>query len=112
MLKNAYFWKKTVKFHLSVLNTRLPPASGGSAPQTPALLLSPTITNLSAVFLALNAVYDVQKEQNSYSKCAVFASSALLHLFHFKLCSFCCQGAQEYFLPQGAGYPSYGTAQV
>jgi len=30
-------------------------------------------------------------------------------IFHFRLCSFCWRGAQEYFLPQGAGYPSYAT---
>jgi len=30
-------------------------------------------------------------------------------IFHFKLCSFCWQGAQDYSLPQGAGYPSYAT---
>jgi len=28
-------------------------------------------------------------------------------IFHFKLCSFCKW--QQYFLPPGAGYPSYAT---
>jgi len=44
----------------------------------------------------------LKKEPSNYSKCSAFASSALLHLF-FNSNS----GAQEYFLPQGAGYPSY-----
>jgi len=30
-------------------------------------------------------------------------------IFSFKLCKFCWRGAQEYILPQGAGYPSYAT---
>jgi len=29
--------------------------------------------------------------------------------FLFKLCKFCWRGAQEHFLPQGAGYPSCAT---
>jgi len=48
----------------------------------------------------------------AYSKVSAFASSALyLHLFfHFKLCSFCSQEVQEYFMPQGAEYRSYAIA--
>jgi len=49
-----------------------------------------TITSLSSSFLALNAFYHTKRDRNNYSKCSVFASSALLHLFfHIKLCSFC-----------------------
>jgi len=42
---------------------------------------------------------------------SAFASSALLHLFfNSNSGSFVEGGAQEYFLPQGAGYPySYAT---
>jgi len=34
----------------------------------------------------------LKKEQNTYSKCFVFASSALLHLFFTSLCSFVDRG--------------------
>jgi len=49
MLKNVYFLL----------------ASGGweLRPQTPALLLPPTITTLSSLFLALNAIYYLQKKE-------------------------------------------------
>jgi len=30
-------------------------------------------------------------------------------IFHFKFCKFYDGGAQEYFLPEGARYPSYAT---
>jgi len=85
MLKNAYFLEKAVKNCLSVGGSAPEPpfASGGWGlrPQIPALLLSPTITSLSSSCLALNAFYYPKKDQNNYSKCFVFASSALLHLF-------------------------------
>jgi len=48
----------------------------------------------------------LKKEPSNYSKCFAFASSALLHLhFNSNSVSF----VEEYFLPQGAGYPSYAT---
>jgi len=50
----------------------------------------------------------LKKYQNSYSKYSAFASSEAF--FQFKLCSFCCRGVQEYFLPQDVGHPSYATA--
>jgi len=50
----------------------------------------------------------LKKKPSNYSKCSAFASSALLHLyFNSNSASFIEGGAQEYFLPQGAGYPSY-----
>jgi len=59
MIKNEYFWEKSVKIVLAV---------GGSAPnpsfhpQTPALLLPPTIiTALASLFLVLDAYYSAQK---------------------------------------------------
>jgi len=51
------------------------------APRPPAKLLLSNITTLSNSFLALNAFYYPQKEQNSCNKCFSFSSSALLHLF-------------------------------
>jgi len=49
----------------------------------------------------------IKKEQNNYSKCSVFASFALLYLFFTSNpVVFVDKGAQEYFLPQGAGYSS------
>jgi len=61
MLKNAYFLEKTVKNCLSVGDSApeppLPSGGLGLRLQTPALLLSPTITTLSSSFLALNEFY-------------------------------------------------------
>jgi len=79
MLKtDAYFLEKDVRNRLSVGGPAPEPplASGGwgLGPQTPALFLSPTITTLSSSFLALNAVYYLQKRTN-------FASSKFLQLF-------------------------------
>jgi len=77
--------EKTVKNRLGVGGSALkPPFAPGSCgwgirSQTLALLLSPTIITLSSVFL--NAFCYPKKEQNNYSKCSVFASSALFHLF-------------------------------
>jgi len=56
------------------------PGGWGLHPQLSALLLSyynfvPFVSNTNFVF------YLPQKEQNNYSKCSTFASSALLHLF-------------------------------
>jgi len=73
MLKNAYFLEKDVKNRFSIggLAPKPPLASGGRGlrPQTPTLLLPPTITTLSSSFLALNAVYYLQKRTNfAYSK--------------------------------------------
>jgi len=66
-------------------------ASGGCGfrPQTPALLLLPTITTLSSLFLALNAFYYPKKGTKNYSKCSVFASSALCTYFSLQTLQFC-----------------------
>jgi len=75
MLKNAYFLEKTVKNRLSFGGSAPEPpfASGGWGLrlQIPALLLLPTIMRF----------FTLKKEQNNYSKCSDFTSSALLHLF-------------------------------
>jgi len=71
------------------------------------LLLPPTIMLLLSSFLALNTFNCPQK--NIYRKCSAFASSALCTYFSRKAQSFCWRDAQEYFLPQGGGYPSYAT---
>jgi len=54
-------------------------------------------------FITLN------KEQNNSSECSICHFRPFATIFHFKLGSFRYWGAQEYFLPQGAGYPSYAT---
>jgi len=93
------FWKNCKKF---------PPLASGSWwlwPQTPALLLLPTITTFSSAFLALNAFITLKNKQFCFFH-------AFTPIFSLKLCSFCSQGAQEYFLPQGAGYPSYATDET
>jgi len=96
MPKNAYFLEKDVKNRLSV---------GGSASEPPRCY-SCLLLQLCQVHLALNAVYYLEK----YNKFCIFQIfSAFLH---FKLCSFCWQRPQKYFLPQGAGYPSYATVWV
>jgi len=60
-LKNVYFLRKNCKNRLSIegsaLELCLPPA------ETPALLLPPTITTLSSLFLVLNAFYSAQKKK-------------------------------------------------
>jgi len=51
-----------------------------------------------------------KKETSNYSKCYAFVYFALLHqFFNSNSISFVKGGAQEYFLPQGAGYPRYAT---
>jgi len=59
MLKNAYFLGKTVK----IVSASFAFASSGWGlrPQTPTLLLPPTITTLSSFFLVLNEFYFAQK---------------------------------------------------
>jgi len=106
MLKNAYFFgKKTVK---------IASASGAPPPnpvslrrlglrlQTPALLLLPTIAALTSSFLAL---LSLKKEQNNYSKCSVFASSALLHLFFTSNSVVLLPGGARIFLDPGHRVP-------
>jgi len=61
MLKNL---EKTVKIASAFASGGLPPFAFGGwglRPQTPALLLSSTITTLSSLFLALNAFYYPKK---------------------------------------------------
>jgi len=74
-------------------------------PPDPALLLPPTITTLLSSYQAINAFYYPIKGKNSWRN---VLHLLLLHFCtYFSLCSFCWLGEQEYFLPQGAGYPSY-----
>jgi len=78
------FWEKNVKI-VSASRTPSPEppfaSSGwGLRPQTLALLLYPTITALSSLFLVLIAFYALKKTTN-YSKCSAFASSAFAPIF-------------------------------
>jgi len=79
------FWKETVTNRLRVGGSAFEPlfASGGWGlrPKPLRCYSHPTITTLSSSFLALNAFYYPEKEQNNNSKCSVFDSSAHLHLF-------------------------------
>jgi len=79
VLKNAYFLEKDVKNRLSVGETspESPLASDGweLRPKTLALLLWPAITTLSSSFLALNAVYYLQKGTNF---CSYFSLQTLV----------------------------------
>jgi len=92
MLKNAYILEKDVKNLLRV----------GLRSQTPVSLQQlgvpppdPRVVTPAGLLLS---------KKNKFCIFQIFAA-----IFHLKLCSFCWQGAQEYFLPQGAGYPSYAT---
>jgi len=101
MLKNAnFFEKKNCKNCLSnggsAPDPRLLPAAGDPPPD-PALLLPPIITTLSSSFLVLNTFHYLLLPH----VCTYF----LLQTLQFLL-----RGAQEYFLPQGPGHPSYATA--
>jgi len=104
---NSGVASKTVKNRLSVEGSTLEPplASDGSGirPQTPALLLPLLLQLCQSLFLALKCVL-LPSKKNNFCLFETFAP-----IFHFKLCRFAWQGAQEYFLPQGAGYPSYAT---
>jgi len=73
MLKNAFFLEKDVKNRLKRQEIR-PLTPVGLQRKPPALLLPPTMTTLSSSFLALNAVYYLQKRTN-------FVSSKFLQLF-------------------------------
>jgi len=86
--------KKTVKNRLSVGGPAPNPVClqrlGRLRPQTPTLLLPPTITALLSSFLALNAFYFPHKKNKITTVNVLF----LLHphfctYFYFKLCSFC-----------------------
>jgi len=93
------FWKKkTIKIGLS---------GWGLRSQTPALCLQTTITTLSSSILCYMHFITLKKKLDNYRMRSAFAYSA--PIFHFKFCRFCWRGAQECFLPQGAGYPSYAT---
>jgi len=63
MPKNAVFFRIKMQ-KLPQRNPRLPPAVGGSAPQTPTLLLLLTIVSMSSSFIALNAFYYPKKKIN------------------------------------------------
>jgi len=51
-----------------------------------------------------NLFYSPQKEQNSYSKCSVFASFARLHLFYIaNFVVFVDRGRKNVFYPRARG---------
>jgi len=53
----------------------------------------------------------LKKEQNNFSKCsALLLPHFCTYFFTLNSAVFVNGGAQEYFLPQRAGYPSYATA--
>jgi len=99
------------------------PLVGGSAPkppfasgswgfyvQTSALLFLPIVTTLSSLFLTLTVFYfPWKKNKITTVNVLLLLLSHFSTYFSFKLFRFCCLGAQEYFFPQGAGYPSYAT---
>jgi len=89
MLKNAYFLETDVQNRLSV--------GGGAAPK-PLRCYSRVLLQLcQSSFLALNAVYYLQKGTN-------FASSKLFAaVFHFKLYNFCWQGRKHISYPRAQG---------
>jgi len=81
MLKNAYFWEKTVKFSSA---SEAPPPNPvclrwlGIRPQTSELLLLLAITTLYSSILTYKMRFIAPKgSKNNYSKCSAFASFAI-----------------------------------
>jgi len=97
------FWGKKLKI-ASMSETSPPGPCLGALPPDPRIVLQPTVTTLSSSFLVLNSFYPLKKIRiiTNCSKFSAFAS--FLPNFHFKRCSFCWLGAQDYFLSQGPGY--------
>jgi len=90
MLKNAYFLEKTAKSS----------QRWGIYPRIPAFFLSPTITTLSSLILALNALYYPSKN-NKITAINVLIS-VLPHFCSYlsiQILQFWLTGVQEYFLP-------------
>jgi len=108
------YWEKTVKIVSASgpppLNPLLPSAAGGSA-SDPRFVTPAYYYNIVESFSAKCILFISKKEPSNYSKCFAFASSALLHLYFNSNSQSFVEGVQEYFLPQGAGYPSYATEQ-
>jgi len=74
------FWNKNIK--LPTPESPLASGSWGLCPQTPTLLLLLTIVNLSSTFLALNAFYYPQKNNNIITvNVLLLLLPQLLHLF-------------------------------
>jgi len=103
------FWKNTVKIAsaLGVPPPNNPFASGGWKlhPQTPASLLSPTITTLSSSCLALNAFHYSLKKIQWLLQCmfcfCFFRTFA--PIFCFKLCRFYDEGRKNISFPKAQG---------
>jgi len=83
-------------------NPRWPPAAGASPPDL--RVVTPAYYYNFVKFISSAKFGLLPLKKNKFCIFQIFAA-----IFHFKLCSFCWQGAQKYFLPQGAGYPSYAT---
>jgi len=116
MLKIAYFWEKTVKIV----------SASGIRPQTPVFLRrlgapppDPRVVTpayyynfVKFVSSAKCILFRSEKNQVTTANVFVFASSGLLHLFFNSNSVSFLDVAQEYFLPQSAGYPSYATVST
>jgi len=108
VLKNVYFLEKDVKNRLNV---------GGKAPETPVGLqrlgapppdprdVTPVCYYIVVKFISSTKCGLLPSKKNKFCIFQIFAA-----IFHFKFYSFCWQGAQKCFLPQGAEYPNYATA--
>jgi len=57
---------------------------------------------------SIKCILLTSKKDKMTRTCSTVTFSA--SIFHFKLCRLYVGGAQEYYLPQGAGYPSYASA--
>jgi len=80
MLKNVYFWEKTVIFSSASgappSNPRLRPPAGGWG--LLAVVNPPAITTLySSILIHTCVLLPPKGSKNNYSKCSAFASSAL-----------------------------------
>jgi len=97
MSKTLYFWKTTIKIA----------AASGIHPQTPGCYSRLLLQLCRCAFQALNAFYCYRKSAKEIT--ANVLLSLLFAPIFISRSAILLVGAQKYFLPQGAGYPSYAT---
>jgi len=78
MLKNAYFYEKSVK----IASTLGAPPPNPRLPPRPQVVTPAYCYNFVEYFSSAKCgLLSLEKEKNNYSKCSAFAFFALLHLF-------------------------------
>jgi len=106
--KNAYFLEKSYKLSVASGSTPEPPLASGSCgfrPRSPHCYSRLAGIDLSSVYLALNVFYYFE-----HSKCAAFASSAVLRLFFTSNSTVFVGGGVKIIFALWRRYPRYATA--